>query len=82
MDHVYDAGAFLKEIRRLLTADGRVLLEVMDYNKEAPGSFEALYWRSADDLLDLFSAAGLRVESTMSFRIPWVGTRFEMVADV
>lgn len=81
MDHVYDAGAFLKEIRRLLIADGRVLLEVMDYDKEAPGGFEALYWRSAEDLLDLFSAAGLRVETTMSFRIPWAGTRFEMVAD-
>lgn len=79
MDHVYDAGAFLKEIRRMLNAEGRVLLEVMDYDKEAPGSFEALYWRSTDDLLSMFSDAGLCVESTTTFAIPWSGTRFEMV---
>lgn len=63
----------------MLNAEGRVLLEVMDYDKEAPGSFEALYWRSTDDLLSMFSDAGLCVESTTTFAIPWSGTRFEMV---
>lgn len=79
MDHVYEVTTFIQEIRRILRSDGRVLLEVMDYNKEAPGSFEALYWKSTDDLLSIFTELGFCVDATTTFNIPWAGTCFELV---
>jgi SAM-dependent methyltransferase len=76
LDHVYDMGALLAEVRRVLMPDGRFLVEAVRGTQEgcAPGSYESAAWETVDALQALIVSQGFTlIRRGPLFDCPWSG---------
>jgi SAM-dependent methyltransferase len=60
LDHVFDLGVVLAEIRRVLRPDGVFLTDLYPGHGEGftPGRFEATHWRHTDDIISKIAEMG------------------------
>lgn len=73
LDHAFDLGRILAEVRRVLDPDGILIAEVGSGGGEGRGFYEALSWDSVDALVARFAEHGFRLEHRRPFAIPWEG---------
>ena len=75
LDHALDLGRILKEVERVLAADGRFIVEAVHGSAEgkAPRFYESFYWATIDDLVKLIERLGFRLERRTPFDQPWPG---------
>lgn len=75
LDHAYQIEQVLSEVRRVLAPTGHLIIEAMHGSEEGhePKSFEALWWKSIDDLVAVFQREGFLLQSRHSFEQPWPG---------
>lgn len=74
VDHAWDVGHFVQELRRLVKPSGHVLTEVPDGTVASrPGAYESVAWTDPAVLQPFFHDQGLRLESSADFTVPWSG---------
>jgi SAM-dependent methyltransferase len=75
LDHAFDMGKLIGEIRRVLAPDGTLVLEIVNGRREgyAPGYFEASIWERIDDVVTLFCEQGFRIVKRVAITYPWDG---------
>ena len=75
LDHVFELDRALREAHRVLKPGGVFLVEVGLGTKEGghPGFYEALSWRTVDELIDRIVVAGFELQRRISFEVPWKG---------
>ena len=81
LDHAFDLDRILREVRRVLKADGAFLVEANVSAEEgaAPaGPYEATVWKGAEPLLEVLRRNGFDVESRQAIEKPWVGEQFTL----
>jgi SAM-dependent methyltransferase len=66
LDHVFDLEKLTVEVRRILRSGGIFIADVLDGFEEGftPGEFEAMHWRTIDELASQISRHGRMVESS------------------
>lgn len=79
IDHTFDPGLLLAEVRRLLRPEGGTL--IVDAMAKAAGPWECFSWPTMDALFDLIERAGFRTWARipLSSPYPWPGERGVMV---
>ncbi len=77
LDHVFDLERVVAEVRRVLKPDGVLIAEIGLGLEEgnSPGFYEALAWRSTDDLTRRIAATGFEQGRRISFDVPWKGVQ-------
>lgn len=81
LDHAFDLGRIIGEVRRVLKADGGFIVEanVSAGEGAAPaGPYEAMVWQGAEPLLGVLQENGFRLERRQPIDKPWVGEQFTM----
>lgn len=81
LDHAFDLGRIIGEVRRVLKADGGFIVEanVSAGEGAAPaGPYEAMVWQGAEPLLDVLRENGFRLERRQPIDEPWLGEQFTM----
>jgi SAM-dependent methyltransferase len=74
LDHVFELDRLMAEILRVLTPEGHLLLEVGSAGMEGQiGFYEAMSWKSTEELLERVLSFGFTLESRSSFDVPWPG---------
>lgn len=74
-DHAFDLDKLLSEVRRVLKADGRLILELGRGKDEgnAPGYYESFFWRSIDAIIGEIESRGFRSVKRVPISYPWPG---------
>ncbi|MGH7443723.1 MAG: class I SAM-dependent methyltransferase [Longimicrobiales bacterium] len=83
LDHAFDLGRIVTEVRRVLKPDGAFIVEAnvsADEGAAPAGPYEAIVWAGADELLGFIAERGFRVENRATFRQPWAGEQFTLRA--
>lgn len=90
LDHAFDLARILAEVRRVLKADGRFVVEANVGGEEAGaggaggaaqrGPYEALVWPDAATLLATLREHGFEVTSRSPFELPWPGEQLVLEA--
>jgi SAM-dependent methyltransferase len=77
LDHVFDLERVLAEVSRVLKPDGVLIAEVGMGREEgnAPGFYEALSWRTAEELIARIVDVGFTAERRSPFDLPWKGVQ-------
>lgn len=74
LDHVFELDRLMGEILRVLTPEGHLFLEVGSAGMEGQiGFYEAMSWKSTDELLAKVLAFGFEVQVRGTFDVPWPG---------
>ena len=75
LDHAFDLSRIMKEVRRVLKASGRLIVEANMAEGEgaARGAFESLVWANPNQLVSRIEEAGFKVAQRTSFDLPWKG---------
>ena len=75
LDHAFDFTKLIKEIKRVLSPDGFLILELVKGESEGenPGDYEAQSWKTIDDVLKIFTNDGFVVKKRLDFTYPWNG---------
>lgn len=75
LDHVFDMRRVIDEIKRLLKAEGLLIVEAARGTEEglSPGFHESFSWSKIDDLVGLFESSGFKLIHRSSFDYPWNG---------
>jgi|GEM_PF-778360 len=81
LDHAFDISRIAKEVRKVLKADGRLIIEAIDGEAEGeqPGFFESFSWSTTDDLVKLFEREGFKLVKREPFEYPWKGRQLHLV---
>ena len=77
LDHVFELERVVAEVRRVLKPDGVLIAEIGLGREEGndPGFYEALSWRSADELIQRIAETGFERVRRVSFEVPWKGVQ-------
>jgi SAM-dependent methyltransferase len=77
LDHAFDLGRVLGEIRRVLEPEGVFIAEIGPGTEEggSPGFYESLTWGRTDGLIERIVAAGFELQRTVPFEVPWKGVQ-------
>jgi SAM-dependent methyltransferase len=85
LDHVFEVGRFIGEIRRVLNPAGSLVIEAIRGRVEgsAPDPYASFWWDRVDDVVTLFEANGFRLRRRRPFMEPWPGEQlwFEKASD-
>jgi SAM-dependent methyltransferase len=73
LDHAFELGRLLAEVRRVLKPDGRFIADLVDPAQRGPGDFEATWWASIDAVLIEIGKAGFSLAARRDFDFPWQG---------
>ena len=75
LDHVFEAGQFIGEVKRVLKPSGLLILEGVKGRTEgvAPDAYASFWWNSLDDVTGLFEMNGFRLIDRSPFTKPWPG---------
>jgi len=75
LDHIYDLGKVLTEIKRVLKPLALLILEIPRGTKEGrkPGKYESCSWRRIDDILTPIKASGFELLSRTNIHSPGRG---------
>jgi len=76
LDHAFELDRIVAEVRRVLRADGSLIVEANAAGDDAgasAGPYESTVWRGVDALLDRITRHGFEVETRQSFDVPWAG---------
>ncbi len=75
LDHAFDLGRIMGEVRRVLKPAGRLIVEANMAGGEgaARGAYESLVWTRTDELLKVIQQHGFSVASRAPFELPWRG---------
>jgi SAM-dependent methyltransferase len=75
IDHAFDLERMLAEIKRVLAADGVLLIEAGPGAEENTGRgfYESLAWASTEQLIQELETRGFQLEQRVSFEQPWKG---------
>ncbi len=78
LDHAFDINDIIKEIRRVLSPDGFLILEaVIGINKKRyPGYYESFWWSKVEDLITIFTDNSFDLMCRSSFSFPWNGEQY------
>ena len=78
LDHVFEVGRFISEIRRVLKPAGLLVVEAIQGRAQgsAPDSYASFWWDRLDDVVALFAASGFRLCCRNAFAAPWPGEQF------
>lgn len=73
IDHVFNLGAFISEICRILKPDGLLIMDVVKGSAQGvtPEDFESLFWEQTDNILAPFLAGPFELVYRNDFGIPW-----------
>lgn len=75
LDHAFDLGRILSEVKRVLTPGGLLICEV-GLGRDAgagPGFYESLSWANVDDILDRIRGHGFELDRRRFCESPWLG---------
>jgi ubiquinone/menaquinone biosynthesis C-methylase UbiE len=75
LDHAFELGRIIAEVRRVLKPDGRFIAEIVDSEQRDPGDFEATWWSSIDAVITEIAKAGFVLASRTDFEVPWQGAQ-------
>ena len=81
LDHAFDLGRILGEVRRVLKPHGAFIVEANVSAEEgaAPaGPYEAMVWQGAERLLAVLAENGFEVERRERIDKPWVGEQLTL----
>lgn len=76
LDHAFELGGVLSEVRRVLAPRGTFIVEANLDGADTganQGPYEALAWAAPEAFLEQLEAHGFRPEHRSSFEIPWPG---------
>ena len=77
LDHAFDLGRVMKEVKRVLKADGRFILEADPGGGDAAADlWQSIRWERTEDLARLICEQGLKVEASSRFDYPRGGVQF------
>jgi SAM-dependent methyltransferase len=82
LDHVFDLGRLLGEVRRVLRPGGIFIAELLAGFEEGftPGEYEATHWRTVDAMVERMSAEGdLAVVASTPLGRQWRGEYTQVV---
>ena len=78
LDHAYELGQIIAEVRRVLRPDGLFVVEANTDSQTGAagqGPFETTIWEGLDSLLKQLEANGFTLKSRSSFDSPWRGSQ-------
>lgn len=75
LDHVFDIGIYLEEIKKVLKSEGVLIIEACKGTDEgkSPGFYESLWWSKIEDLLPIFDNYQLKCINRSFIDYPWQG---------
>jgi ubiquinone/menaquinone biosynthesis C-methylase UbiE len=73
LDHAFDLGKILSEVRRVLKNSGVFIAEIVDPTVRGPGEYEALWWQDTNSIVDIIQNSGLPLWEHSPFEYPWKG---------
>jgi len=75
LDHSFDFDRVLGEARRVLKAEGLLIIEAAMGEREgiAPSTWEAFSWATVDDLAARLTASWFELRGRNAIRYPWPG---------
>lgn len=81
LDHAFDLGRLLSEVRRVLTPEGAMICEVGRGTDRGggPGFYESLSWETVDSLLQRITDAGFELRHRTQFDVPWIGEQLVLM---
>ena len=80
LDHTFDFNKLIKEIKRVIKDDGILMLEIqVGDNSNVPAEqYEAHWWDSVDDVIDMFVEAGFNTIQRDIISIPFKSISISM----
>ena len=75
IDHVFDLGRWLGEVKRVLSSKGILIVEAVhgvDFGDE-PDFYASLWWSNLDDVISQFKGCGFHIFRRTPFIYPWKG---------
>lgn len=77
-DHVLEPERVIKEAKRVLKPQGRLIIELARGRKEgdSPGEYESFFWETIDDVIALFVKEDLQVVCQETIKSPFNGGKF------
>ena len=75
LDHVFDLENVIKEMKRVLKDNGRIIIDAAHGTEEGTilGEYESFHWSTVDSLLTKLDSLGLDLLSSENFSYPWNG---------
>ncbi|WP_414901212.1 class I SAM-dependent methyltransferase [Rhizobium cremeum] len=73
LDHAFDLEKIVSEVIRVLKDDGIFIAEIVDPSVRGPGDYEAIWWKTLNDVIGRIESVGLTVWETQDFEYPWQG---------
>lgn len=74
LDHAFDLPRILAEVKRALKEGGIFIAEIVDPTVRDPGEYEALWWKTTDDVVNIIKGEGMTLWEKFDFKYPWEGT--------
>lgn len=79
LDHAFDLEKIVSEVTRVLKDDGVFIAEIVDPSVRGPGDYEAIWWKTLDDVVGRIEKAGVTVWEHADFEYPWQGRQVVFV---
>ena len=74
LDHAFDIGCMLLEIKRILTYQGIIIIEVpLGLVTKEPGLYESMWWLDINVIINLFYKLDFKLIYENTFNFPWAG---------